>query len=182
MRKFYSLLVALFALVGVTQAQTITFTAGTDVGTQTDAGKGADQVTKDGITISVTKGALAAAQYRFGKSQTATITSTVGDIVEIVFTCTASGDAQYGPGNFKGDGYSYSEKVGTWTGEAASVSLLAETAQVRATKIEVTVKNSDPNYVAAPKITPETGTYYAAQEQTVLSKGNNGSRYLNTCL
>ena len=167
MRKFYSLLVALFALVGVTQAQTITFTAGTDVGTQTDAGKGADQVTKDGITISVTKGALAAAQYRFGKSQTVTITSTVGDIVQIVFTCTASGDAQYGPGNFKGDGYSYSEKVGTWTGEAASVSLLAETAQVRATKIEVTVKNSDPNYVAAPKITPETGTYYAAQEVTI---------------
>ncbi len=171
MKKFYSLLIALLALVGVAQAQTITFTAGTDKGTQTDAGKGADQVSKDGITLSVTKGALAADQYRIGKNQTLTISSTVGDIQKVKFTCTASGTSQYGPGCFaEQTGYSYEGNTGTWTGSAAEVSFLASSNQVRATKIEITVKNPDPNYVAAPAITPETGTYYSAQEVTIVAE------------
>ena len=171
MKKFYSLLIALLALVGVAQAQTITFTAGTDKGTQTDAGKGADQVSKDGITLSVTKGALAADQYRIGKNQTLTISSTVGDIQKVKFTCTASGTSQYGPGCFaEQTGYSYEGNTGTWTGSAAEVSFLASSSQVRATKIEITVKNPDPNYVAAPAIIPETGTYYSAQEVTIVAE------------
>ena len=95
-----------------------------------------------GITISVTKGALAAAQYRTAKGATMTITSTVGNITKVVFTCSASGDAQYGPGNFTdatSGNYSYEGTTGTWTGDAASFSLTASAAQVRATQIVITI-------------------------------------------
>ena len=54
-------------------------------------------------------------------------------ITKIEITCTASGDAKYGPGKLTADGYS----AGTWTGSATSVEFTA-TAQVRWTKIVVT--------------------------------------------
>ena len=168
MRKFYSFLFAVMAVCGLAQAQTITFDATVTLGSNTTA-SGADVVSKDGITISTTSGGLGTGQqYRFAKSSTTTISSTVGDIEKIVFTCTASGESKYGPGCFEAqDGYSYADKVGTWEGTAASVEFIASTNQVRATTIEVTIKNSDPNYVAVPTITPATGTYYAAQEVTI---------------
>jgi len=168
MRKFYSFLFAVMAVCGLAQAQTITFDATVTLGSNTTA-SGADVVSKDGITISTTSGGLGTGQqYRFAKSSTTTISSTVGDIEKIVFTCTASGESKYGPGCFEAqDGYSFAGNVGTWQGTAASVEFIASTNQVRATTIEVTIKNSDPNYVAVPTITPATGTYYAAQEVTI---------------
>ncbi len=121
---------------------TVTFTAGTDLGSYsntTDASNG-DQVTKDGVTVAVSNGLMAAAQYRFYKSSTVTVTSTVGDITKIVFTCEASGTTKYGPGCFaEQDGYTYSDATGTWTGSASSVSFTASSNQVRASKIVVTV-------------------------------------------
>ncbi|MBR1800022.1 MAG: chitobiase/beta-hexosaminidase C-terminal domain-containing protein [Bacteroidaceae bacterium] len=170
MRKFYSLLVALLALVGVAQAQTITFDATVDKGNNTTA-SGADQVSKSGVTIATTAGGLGTgSQYRFAKNSTTTISTTSGTIASITFTCTASGTAQYGPGCFaEQTGYSYEGNTGVWTGNAASVQFVASGAQVRATKIEIVLKNDDPNYVAAPKITPATGTYYSAQEVTITS-------------
>ena len=140
-------------------ADEITFTAGETKGTQTNAGKGADEMTKDGITISVTTGAFAAQQYRFGKGQTMTVSSTVGNITKVEFTCTENETAQYGPGNFTGASsgeYSYEGKIGTWTGDAAEFSMVASGAQVRATKIVVTVGDADPNAVAAPTISGDT--------------------------
>lgn len=140
-------------------ADEITFTAGETKGTQTNAGKGADEMTKDGITISVTTGAFAAQQYRFGKGQTMTVSSTVGNITKVEFTCTENETAQYGPGNFTGASsgeYSYEGKIGTWTGDAAEFSMVASGAQVRATKIVVTVGEADPNDVAAPTISGDT--------------------------
>ena len=148
----FSLLSMLIMLCGSVFADnvTVTFTAGTDVGTQTNAGNGSDEMTKDGITISVTKGALAAQQYRTAKGETMTITSKVGNITKVVFNCTASGDAQYGPGNFTGatsGNYTYDDKIGTWTGNASSFSLTASGAQVRASSIVVTIGEggSDPD-------------------------------------
>lgn len=140
-------------------ADEITFTAGETKGTQTNAGKGADEMTKDGITISVTTGAFAAQQYRFGKGQTMTVSSTVGNITKVEFTCTENETAQYGPGNFTGASsgeYSYEGKIGTWTGDAAEFSMVASGAQVRATQIVVTVGEADPNAVAAPTISGDT--------------------------
>ena len=140
-------------------ADEITFTAGETVGTQTNAGDGADEMTKGGITISVTKGALAASQYRFGKGQTMTVSSTVGNITKVEFTCTANETAQYGPGNFTGattGEYTFEGNIGTWTGDAAEFSMVASGAQVRATQIVVTVGEADPNAVAAPTISGDT--------------------------
>ena len=97
-------------------------------------------VTKDGITVSVVGSTVTADQMRIFKGKTITISSTVGNISKIVFTCTASGDAKYGPGSFNAqDGYSFEDKVGTWTGSATEVVFTAEKNQVRATEIVVTV-------------------------------------------
>jgi len=143
-KTLHFLLLSLVALIALPMnAQTVvTFTAGVEVGTQTNAGDGADEMSKDGITISVTKGALAAAQYRFAKSQTMTISSTVGNITNVVFMCTANGDAQYGPANFTDPTtgtYAYEDNTGVWMGDAAEFSMTASTAQVRCTMIMVTV-------------------------------------------
>lgn len=150
------MLLAMALVANMTMAQTVvTFTAGTDKGEQESMTKPAsDKVSKEGVTIESTKAAFAAPQYRFGQGATSTISSTKGKITKIVFTCTVAGTTKYGPGNFTttSGSYTYAENVGTWTGEAGSVEFSTETAQVRATKIEVTVANDDPNYLAAPVI------------------------------
>ena len=105
-------------------------------------------VSKEGVTLDVTKGIIGTYNnenhYRIYKSETLTITSTVGNIVSVEFTCTANDDAKYGPGCFTwstGD-YSYSGAVGTWTGDATSVEFVASTNQVRASQIVVKVATS----------------------------------------
>ena len=146
--------VALLALISsVSFAQTtVTFTAGTDKGSLSDSNNpGADQVTKDGITISTTNGLFAAenyktkaGEYRVYKNQTFTVTSTVGNITKVVVTCAANGTAKYGPGNFTdatAGEYTFESDgaTGTWSGDAATFSLTASKNQVRMTKVEVTV-------------------------------------------
>ncbi len=125
-------------------SKVITFNVGEDKGSCTSSAAGPDQMSKNGITIAITKGALANTDnYRTYKSETMTIKSSASNIVSVEITCTADDDAQYGPGNFtaeNGGQYSYKGKVGTWTGDAATVSLKATSAQVRATKIVVTIK------------------------------------------
>ena len=156
-----------FALIStMTFAQTtITFDASEVKGANTGSGK-ADEITKDGVTINCTNAAFAAvnfsskiAEYRFYAKATATISSTVGNITKVVFTCTESGTTKNGPGCFKDPtpgSYTYEGTTGTWTGDAASFTL-ATSAQVRATKIEVTVSGSGTGEtVAAPTISGET--------------------------
>ena len=105
-------------------------------------------ISKDGITMDVTEGIIGVynneCHYRIYKNQTLTLTSTVGNIVKVEFTCTANDDAQYGPGCFTVDGgeYAYSGAVGTWTGNAATVVFTASTAQVRASQIVVTLAST----------------------------------------
>ena len=127
----------------------VTFDADVDnegIGTDSDNAT-AYSVTKDGITMTVSSGILGTYNnenhYRVYKNQTLTITSTVGNIVEVEFTCTANDDEKYGPGCFTvstGD-YAYSGAVGTWTGSAAEVVFTATTNQVRATEIVVKVED-----------------------------------------
>lgn len=118
----------------------MTFTAGTD------KSEGAT-LTKDGITLTLEEGTsasglgkLATAEYRLYKGNILTVSSTIGNITNIEFTCTANNTSKYGPGCFAAqNGYTFKDKVGTWVGNATSVVFTAETAQVRAKTIKVTV-------------------------------------------
>ncbi len=97
---------------------------------------GAQTYEADGLKITLTNG-LADGQIRIYKS--ATIKFEASNISSIVFTCTVAGNEKYGPGCFaEQEGYSYSDKVGTWTGSAAEVSFTASSNQVRALTIVVT--------------------------------------------
>ncbi len=158
MRKIFTLL-TLCLLASSAWAVDITFVAGVDNGNSDGTAK-AFYIEKEGIRIDVSNGLANATQYRFYKNQTVTVTSSIGAITQIVFECTASGEAQYGPGCFTaapGD-YSFEDKIGTWTGSATPVVFTAVTNQVRATKITVTVGQVG---LAAPSINPAAGTYYA---------------------
>lgn len=129
---------------------TITFDPDVDMGdATTDYNQAAAfKVSKNGVALAVTKGCIGtynnANHYRIYKNETLTITSTVGNIVSVEFTCTANDDAKYGPGCFTvADGdYSYSGAVGTWTGSANEVVFTASTNQVRASQIVVKVATS----------------------------------------
>lgn len=128
----------LLCIVGIGNAWgeevTVTFDANIDISSE------ATKLTKDAITIKATVLNGTTGYYQTYKSQDITISCTNGNITKIVFTCTASGDKQYGPGCYKkkSGNYSTSDKVGTWTGNAASVTLTASSNQVRMTKIDVT--------------------------------------------
>ena len=183
LRLSLALVMALVAQVSFAQISTVTFTAGTDKGSQTSVTT-SDEVTKDGITITSDKGAFGAAQYRFGQGSTSTITASTGNIVKIVFTCTANGTTKYGPGCITATPGTYtyeaSGKTGTWTGEATSVVLSAASAQMRATTIEVTVSGASSDYVAAPTISGDatfkesTTVTISAAEGTTIKYTVNG--------
>ena len=117
MKKFFTLFMMMF--VGLTVwATDITITPA-----DFEPAENSDySVTKDGITVTVVGSTVTEEQMRIFKNKTITISSTVGNITKIVFTCTANGDAKYGPGSFnEQDGYTYEDKVGTWTGSAEEV-------------------------------------------------------------
>ena len=121
---------------------TVTFTAGTDKGTQT--GGTNDSVSKGGVTLNAEASPLGNDDnYRIykGKKLTISLTDASKKITKIVFTCTANGTTKYGPGCFAAqDGYTFeaSGPTGTWEGNAASVVFTADTNQVRMTSIVVT--------------------------------------------
>lgn len=137
----FTLMAVMMLICGAISAQTVvTFTAGTD------KSEGAT-LTKDGITLTLKEGTstsglgkLATAEYRFYKGNILTVSSTIGNITNIEFTCTANNTTKYGPGCFAAqNGYTFKDKVGTWVGNATSVVFTAESAQVRAKTIKVTV-------------------------------------------
>lgn len=143
----YVLAVCLLLAGATSFAQTtVTFDAETIQGANSGDGK-SDKISSNGVTITCSNAAFNAVnggnqahEYRFYKSSTTTITSTVGNITKVEFTCTAKGTAKQGPAGFTGDGYvAGSDEIGTWTGNATSFTLTASTNQVRATKIVVTL-------------------------------------------
>ena len=148
MKKF-TLLLSAMLMTMVSFAGVVTFDADVDMGNaSTDPNAaGAFTITKNGVTLNVSSGIIGNFEnenhYRVYKSQTLTLTSTVGNITSVEFTCTANDDAKYGPGCFlvvDGDGYyEYFGAVGTWDGCAAIVSFAANTNQVRATQIVVAI-------------------------------------------
>lgn len=137
--KFLTTLLLLAVSVGV-WAEEVTFNASSDMA---ENSSGDETLTKNGITI-ISTVLSNGNYYQCYKNDTLSISSTVGNITSIVFTCTANGTAKYGPGsitvNDNNGTYNYerSGKNGTWTGDALSVSFTATNNQIRATKIVVT--------------------------------------------
>ena len=155
----------------------ITFIPGETTGNNETA-SGADQMSLNGITISTTAGGLKAPEYRFAKNSVTTVSSSIGEITKIVFTCTAEGTAKYGPGCFEGtEGYTWEGKIGTWVGSATSVQFTAVSNQVRASKIEVTVGEAG---LAAPKINPAGGTFFDPVQVTITCPTPNAKIYYTT--
>ena len=147
--KSMLLLCALIVGSSSVWATSVTFTAGEDTGTSS--------VTKDGITVSMSTMSRTD-NYRTYANTKMTVTSTAGNISSIIITCTGSGTSDYGPGKFTGTGYTYSGNTGTWSGSAESVTLSAS-AQVRITKIVVTLEGSGTSYtITAESNNNEWGT------------------------
>lgn len=161
---------------------TVTFDVKTDnVKGQTDV----TTLTKENVILKIEKGSATGTgtfgrddNYRIWKGNTLTISSTVGNIQNVEFTCTASDAAQYGPGNFTDatvGTYTFSGKIGTWTGDASSFTITASGAQVRATKIVVTIGSANPNAVAAPVITGQTE--FDTTTEVTINAGEGASVY-----
>ncbi len=179
MKKLFSLL-TLALLTMSAWGTTVTFTAGTTVGSNT-AANSADEMTLDGVTIKTTKGAFNAmqgtqAQYRFGQGSTTTFTSTVGNITKVEITCTASYGSQYGPDKFSGNGYSAQSgsPVGTWAGDATEFTLSAS-AQVRATEIVVTIADATSDELVPPVFNPNGGEFTGSLAVTVSCPTENAN-------
>ena len=158
MRKLFTLF-ALCMLASTAMGIEVVFDATVDVGTGSSTA-GAFVIEKEGIKIEVAQGVANGTHYRFYKNQPVTITSSIGAMNKVVFTCVAENDAQYGPAGFgtvTPEGYSYGGNEGTWTGSSDNIIFNPTVGQVRATKIVVTVDNAG---LAAPTISPAGGTYY----------------------
>ena len=162
MKKFTLLLSAMLFSV-MSFATVITFDADVDKGNAgTDSNNAAAYtITKDGVTVTVSSGILGTynneMHYRIYKNQTLTVTSTVGNVTSVEFTCTANDDTKYGPGCFTWStgNYTYSGAKGTWSGSASEIVFTASSNQVRATQVVVTVSGGSENPGGE---TPETVT------------------------
>lgn len=123
-----------------------------DKGVITNAG--GSVITKNGITIATDYGDFTGVvseqksigYYRFFKNSNDTITSTVGNITKVVFTCThsKSDDKNFGPSGFKSASvgkYTSNGNIGTWEGNAPSFTFDFNN-KMFVTKIEVTVDGS----------------------------------------
>ncbi len=190
MRKIYSLLLALFALCAVASAEVITVTPtavngsqdGIAYSTEKNEGSTAPTYNANGLDLRVyAKGSI-------------TVTSNVGDMTSIVFNISTQGKKRLAPITAS-TGSIATQAAGdetvTWTGSASSITFTVgdkanygsdgdtKAGQFDFTSFEVTVGAANPNYVAAPRITPATGTYYEAQTVTITA-GNDCKIYYTT--
>ena len=138
---------------------TVTFIPGETKG-KNSAANAADEMVLDGVTISGTKAALAASAYRFAAGNTATVSSTVGNISKVEFTCEGSYGQSYGPDQFYGNGYTCQSgsRVGTWQGDTTSFTLNTAS-QVRCTKIVVTIAEEGVEELVPPVFNPNGGEF-----------------------
>ena len=173
MKKLFSLLFVALLAMSAWADTTVTFIPGTTTGNNT-AANAADEMTLDGVTISGNKAALAASTYRFAAGSKATVSSTVGNIKKVEFTCEGSYSQSYGPDQFYGDGYTCQSgsHVGTWTGDAASFSLNTAS-QVRCTKIVVTIAEETVDELVAPEFHPNGGEFTGSLAVTLTCATEN---------
>lgn len=146
----------------------VAFDATEDKGTCTPEEPGKDQITKDGVTITVSYGCMNLnTQYRCYADADFTISSAGNKIVKVEITCTASGVEKYGPGcltNPTEGTYTFEEEgnVGTWIGHADSFTMKAAK-QVRITKIVVTFDDTP----VEPSFSQNQGLYFGEQKVTL---------------
>ncbi len=154
--------VAAMALVSsLSFAQTtVTFTAGTDKA----SARGAATLEKDGVSIAIGENGgdfSRTDHYRIYVDQNLTISSTVGNITKISFTCSIDRTEKDkgGANNLTTSTGTYTpssdNKTGVWEGNSSSVVFKATPKQFRATKIEVTYAASG-DFLAAPTISGTT--------------------------
>ncbi len=156
----------------------VTFTPGTVSGSTTDTS--ADEMTSGGITFSSTSAALARTDnYRFYGSSTTTVTSTVGNITKIVFTCNDESYAStMSDASFSAGSVTSSENIVTWTGDASSFTF-KPSAQVRVDLIVVTYTEGTAPAVATPVIAGET-PFTESTEVTITCATDGASIYYTT--
>lgn len=181
MKRNLSLLFSYLVFISAAWAFDVTFDASIDY---IPDGNTAGEYTiyKDCVTIDIEQGVTNGAHYRFYKDKKVTISSECGPITRIVFYCVGSGNDRYGPGGFTaspGD-YTYMDKVGIWSHSGASrVVFTATGGQVRATKIVVTVDDSNLGLMP-PTITPPSGTYPAPVNVTMSCSTQDAEIYYTT--
>ncbi len=167
MKKVLSLLFVALLAMSAWADTTVTFIPGVTKGNNTSA-TAADVMVLNGVTISGTKAALAASPYRFAAGSTATVSSSVGNIKKVEFTCEGSYSQSYGPDQFYGNGYTCQSgsNVGIWQGDAASF-VLNTASQVRCTKIVVTIAEEVVEELVAPVFSPNGGEFSGSLEVTL---------------
>ena len=112
------------------------FTGG-DVTFNATLDKGTSPLVKNGVTFACDNGTLDnGTEYRLFKNSVTSFSVSEGTITQIAFIGTSSNPAS---GFESQTGWTTDGNNGTWTGNAQSVSFTASGAQVRATKIIVTV-------------------------------------------
>ena len=175
MKKVFSFLFVAMLAMSAWADITVTFIPGTTGGQYTGANQ-YDEMTLDGVTISGTKSALAANPYRFAAGSTATISSTVGNIKRVEFTCQGSYSQSYGPDQFYGDGYTCQSgsRVGVWQGDAASFTLNTAS-QVRCNQIVVTIAEEVVEDLVPPVFNPDGGEFTGSLEVTLSCATENAS-------
>ena len=178
MKKLFTLLLTCL-VAGTMWATDITFDYSTDTGNGTSTAA-EYTITKDGVTVVVSNGMINN-HYRIYKGATMTITASK-PITGVVFNCTVEGTTKYGPGCFTAStgNYSYSGKVGTWSGSANEVVFTASTNQVRCTSFVVTIDDGGEVTVSQPTFSPKAGTYYAAFDVTLSTTTSGASIYYTT--
>ena len=98
--------------------------------------------TVQGVRFQISASQISTDMVKVYKNQTLKIGGNNITLKSIELTCSASGTSDYGPGKFGAGaptGYTYSGKVGTWTGNSdASVNFTATAGQVRITQLVIT--------------------------------------------
>lgn len=160
-KNFKWLLVPLVLMslnVGQMLGETVTITPSNLVGWNST--QGSQSGSYGGITIS-SDNAANNTQLRFYSGGTHTFTSSVGNITSVVFTCTANGTSNYGPGKMSGTGYTASSgKTGTWSGNAASFTLSGGQSRCTSIVVTYTPSASCDKKVALTKGAETNGTFF----------------------
>lgn len=152
--KYLFLVMLAMVVLGDLRAQTtstiITFEPSTVKGKNTNNKSGGDTIYKDGVKIVCDVAAFNYynTDYRFYSGCDVEITSLVGLMTKIKFTCTEKSKFTAGSpygfylATWSTKGYSYNDDIGTWSNSTGVnyLTIISSKQAVHATKIEVTVE------------------------------------------
>lgn len=172
MRKFLTFLLMSLMTTMAWSVTVVTFIPGETVGLQPSVATD-DCMSRDGVSICTTYGALAATQYRFGKNSVTTVSSQIGDIIKIVFYCTENNPIT----GFSEPEMAIEGNDGVWEGRDTMVQFVAGNKQVRATRIDVYIAD---NALLPPVIKPASGIYYDGIIWITITCNSDGAKIYYT--